>query len=127
MERRASDCERDRTVAPVPLIKVCQAMAGAAVRILLLLGVWSPCSSLAQSYSRFEIGVHAASLTLRDTVSGNDEKAGFGARVTCNASPFFAWDAEGNFFPSMSRYGQQRGGRAFMAVAGPKAARCTSY
>jgi len=121
MERRASDWERDRTVAPVPLIKVCQALAAAVVRILLLLGVWRPCSSLAQTYSRFEIGAHAASLTLSDAVSGNDEKVGFGARVTYNASQFLAWDAEGDFFPSTSPYGPQRGGRAFMAVAGPKA------
>src|ERR1700687_1457200 len=110
----------DRTVFPSPLIKVCQAMAGVAVRILLLLAVWSPCSSLGQTYSRFEIGAHTASLTLSDAISGNEEKVGFGARVTYNASPFLAWDAEGDFFPSMSRYGPQRGGRAFLAVAGPK-------
>jgi hypothetical protein len=91
-------------------------------RILSLFVVWSyPESLLAQNFSRMEIGVQGASMTLSDPISGTEEKGGFGARVTYNTSPILAWDAEGDFFPRNSPYGPQRGGRAFMAVAGPKA------
>jgi hypothetical protein len=67
-----------------------------------------------------EMGAQGASLTLSDPISGTEEKAGFGARVTYNASPILAWDVEGDFFPATSEPGWQRGGRAFMVVAGPK-------
>ncbi len=94
------------------------------VRILFLFAVWSyPDSLLAQDYSRTEIGAQGTALTLADPIfdSYTDEKGGFGARVTYNASPILALDAEGDFFPVMSKPGWQRGGRAFMAVVGPKA------
>lgn len=97
-------------------------VAGGCVRACLLVVVVGACqaSLTAQTYSRMEVGAQAASLTLSDPISGTEEKSGFGARVTYNASPILAWDAEGDFFPSMSPYGPQRGGRAFMVVAGPK-------
>lgn len=102
-------------------IAVRPAVAGIMVRILFLFAVWNhPNSLLAQDYSRVEIGAQGASLTLSDPISGTEEKGGFGARVTYNASPILAWDAEGDFFPSNSPVAQQRGGRAFMVVAGPK-------
>jgi len=68
-----------------------------------------------------EIGAQGASLTLIDPISSAEEKGGFGARVTYNVSPILAWDAEGDFFPSLSLPGPQRGGRAFLALLGPKA------
>jgi Outer membrane protein beta-barrel domain len=101
------------------------AIAGVMVRILFLsfLSVVSsyPVSLFAQSYSRMEIGAQGAALTLVDPISPTDVKGGVGARVTYNASPILAWDAEGDFFPIKSPVGAQRGGRAFMVVAGPKA------
>ncbi len=68
-----------------------------------------------------EIGAQGASLTLIDPISSAEERGGFGARVTYNVSPILAWDAEGDFFPSLSLPGPQRGGRAFLALLGPKA------
>ena len=78
-------------------------------------------SLLGQSYSRVEIGVQGSSLTLFDPISNTDAKGGFGARVTYNVSPLFALDVEGDFFPVATASGQQRGGRAFTLLGGPKA------
>ncbi len=78
-------------------------------------------SLLAQSYSRLEIGAQGTSLTLSDPISGTNEKGGFGARVTDNTSPILSWDAESDFFPGLTLPGPQRGGRAFLLVAGPMA------
>jgi hypothetical protein len=78
-------------------------------------------SSFGQSYSRIEVGAEASSLLLVDPISNTEEKAGFGTRLTYNFSPILALDAEGDFFPSTSLPGPQRGGRAFLAMAGPKA------
>jgi hypothetical protein len=75
----------------------------------------------AQGYSPIEIGAQGASLTMSDPVSHTEEKVGFGTRITYNVSRVFSWDAEGDFFPGMSLAGTQRGGRAFLAMAGPKA------
>ncbi len=91
---------------PVSLRYVARAMAGYfLVFSLLFLGV-SSCSlrSLAQSYSRMEIGAQGDAIRLVDPVDSADEKGGFGARVTYNSSPILAWDAEGNFFPSKSPF-----------------------
>lgn len=76
---------------------------------------------LAQSYSRVELGAQGTSLYLVDPTSNAEEKGGFGTRLTYNFSPIVALDIEGDFFPSNSLPGPQRGGRAFQALAGPKA------
>ena len=112
-----------RAVTPCAPVAHRPLVAGALVRIcLLLVGVGGyPVSLSAQGYSQMEIGAQGASLTLIDPISSAEEKGGFGARVTYNVSPILAWDAEGDFFPSMSLPGPQRGGRAILALLGPKA------
>ncbi len=75
----------------------------------------------AQSYSPIEVGAQASSLLLSDAVSGTNEQAGFGTRVTYNLFPILAFEAEGDFFPSNAPETQQRGGRVFAVLAGAKA------
>ncbi|HKN23495.1 MAG TPA: outer membrane beta-barrel protein [Candidatus Acidoferrum sp.] len=113
----------NRVLLPCLSKMASRATAGILIRALfLLLAVGAYRASLfAQTYSRLEIGVQGASLRLVDPVDPADEKGGFGARITYNTTPILAWDAEGDFFPVMSEPGWQRGGRAFMLVAGPKA------
>jgi len=100
-----------KRLAVLPLLSLC----------LLFLAVALSTSSPAQSYSRLEVGAQGASLLLSDPISGTQEKGGFGTRLTYNFSSILSLDAEGDFFPSNSPAGPQRGGRAFGALAGPKA------
>lgn len=90
--------------------------------ILFLIFFWLCCHNLfAQTYSPIEVGLQGSSLTLFDPISNADAKGGFGARLTYNFSPLLALDAEGDFFPVPTGSGQQRGGRAYAVLAGPKA------
>jgi len=113
----------DRAFLPCLPKVVSRATARASIRVLLLFLAAGACRAplFAQTYSRMEIGAQGASLRLSDPIAGTDEKGGFGARATFNFSPVLAWDAESDFFPSTSQPGAQRGGRAFLAMAGPKA------
>ena len=103
-------------------LRIMRANIGVLRVFLLLFVMWaSRGSGYGQAYSPIEIGAHAASVTLSDAVSGTEEKVGFGLNVTYNVSRSFSWDAEGDFFPVASPTGTQHGGRAFLAMVGPKA------
>jgi len=68
-----------------------------------------------------EVGAQGTSVLFVDAVSGTQERAGFGTRLTYNFSPVLALDVQSDFFPGNSLPGPQRGGRALLGLAGPRA------
>jgi hypothetical protein len=90
--------------------------------VLLLLALPPGAAAQEGEAPKFEIGVQYSSLSINLPGFGGTEHApGVGARVTYNLNDYFAVEAEGNIFPSVSQSDYTTGGDLQQAQFGVKA------
>jgi hypothetical protein len=90
--------------------------------VLLLLASAAGASAQEKDAPKLEIGVQYSSLSIDLPGFGGTEHApGVGARVTYNLNDYFAVEAEGNIFPTVTRTDYTTGGDPLQAQFGVKA------